>query len=198
MNRINALMLIAGLAAVPAAGSLDAQQRDAARPRAMAARGMMSPDIAGRIIAMRSQLELTDAQVDRLTAIQKKYIAQNRTALDRLKASRGDSTARPRMTRPDAARRDSLRNLTEAQRIERQQKVLAERKAWLEAHPEIEQSRKQLQQNVEAQRKEISEVLTDAQRQKLEQRMERGRKMGRDGRAGRRPGAPRTPRDSSR
>jgi hypothetical protein len=195
MNRINALILIAGMAALPAAGSLDAQQREAARPRAMAAGRMPSPDMAGRIIAMRSQLELTDEQVTRLTAIQKKYIAQNRTALDRLKASRGDSTARPRMMRPDAARRDSLRNMTESQRIERQQKMLAERKAWIEAHPEIEQSRKQLRENMEAQRKEVSAVLTDAQRATLEQRMERGRKMGRDGR---RPGAARTPRGSTR
>ena len=195
MNRTNALILIAGRAARPAAGSLDAQQREAARPRAMAAGRMASPDMAGRIIAMRSQLELTDEQVTRLTAIQKKYIAQNRTALDRLKASRGDSAARPRMMRPDAARRDSLRNMTESQRIERQQKMLAERKAWIEAHPEIEQSRKQLRENMEAQRKEVSAVLTDAQRARLEQRMERGRKMGRDGR---RPGAARTPRDSTR
>jgi hypothetical protein len=195
MHRINAFVFLLAVAALPAAGTLQAQQREHARPRAMGARGMMAPDAAGRIIAMRSRLELTDDQVARLTAIQKKYIERNRTAMDRLKAARGDSTARPRAMRPTPALRDSLRQMTESQRIERQQKMLAERKAWIEAHPEIEQSRKQFRENFEAQRKEIAEVLTAEQRARLEQRMERGRKMGREGR---RPGAARTPRDSGR
>ena len=195
MNRINAFILLLGVAALPAAGTLQAQQRENARPRAMAARRMASPDAAGRIIAMRSRLELTDNQVARLTAIQKKYIERNRTAMDRLKATRGDSSARPRVARPNPARRDSIRQMTESQRIERQQKMLAERKAWIEAHPEIEQSRKQIRENFEAQRKEISDVLTADQRARLEQRMERGRKMGAEGR---RPGRARTQRDSTR
>ena len=196
MNRFNTCILIAGLAALPAANSLEAQQpRQPARARAMAGPGMPSPDAAGRIIAMRGRLELTDEQVTRLTAIQKKYIERNRTAVDRLKASRGDSAGRPRATRPDSARMDSLRNMTELQRIERQQKLLAERKAWIEAHPEIEQSRKQLRENMESQRREIEAVLTDAQRAKLQEGRERGRMMNR---AGRRPGRPRGQRDSTR
>ena len=135
---------------MPLAGVATAQQSQEHGDRAKAEwgrgdRGGRRFDPVGRILELKGELGLSDDQVSALTRIQTKYADQNRPLIERLRAERGDSG--------EARGRDR-----------------ADRKAWVEAHPEAAKAMKELRENGKAMRKEVHEVLTEDQRTKLEQR----------------------------
>ncbi|HEU0052777.1 MAG TPA: hypothetical protein VFQ39_06355 [Longimicrobium sp.] len=124
------------------------------------------------LIERRQQLNLTDDQVRRLTAVQQRLETENRPLLDQLRGLRGPDGARPR----------ERGELTQEQR----QQLRAQREQIRErARPVAEK----LRANRESAMREVQSILTDAQKQQLRQfRQEHGRKgrEGREGREGRR------------
>lgn len=163
MLRIRTLVLAAGLLALPFA----VQAQDTARTKQQRSRAEMlertvRPMPVARLIAMRSELQLTDEQVARLTAIQNKYQDLNQPHLDTLRATRREA----------------------------REKMQAERKAQREANPELAANRKQLLENAKAARAEVEAVLTAEQEALIEQRMQRRRgERGRTGARGTASGA---------
>lgn len=136
-----------------------------------------------RLIAQRERLQLTDAQVQRLEAIDRDLRTRNASVQQQLaalfpeRAQRAEG-ARPRgerRARPDSAQRAERRarrpELTEAQREEMRQRRQ-------QAQPLVQQMR----QNTEAALTQARSVLTAEQqrqvRQMMERRGERGQRRG--------------------
>jgi len=106
---------------------------------------------AARLLAQRSELGLSNDQVERLEAIRTKYEARNRPLVEKLRAAHGE---RPRV-------RDSA--------------GVRERRQRFEATPELKTTMEALKKNREEASKESMAVLTSAQRERVEQRMEERR-----------------------
>ncbi|MEO8227582.1 MAG: Spy/CpxP family protein refolding chaperone [Gemmatimonadota bacterium] len=178
MNRLSAIA-VAALLALPLGSAAYGQKPARPQPGAEAGRpGAMPGSMVQHLIAIRSELQLTDAQVTRLNAIQQKYQDQNRPVLDRMRAARPDSAMRHGLTR------DSVQKLTPEQRTEMRRKMQDDRQAYVKAHPEVTEARKQLRDNMQAERKEVNDVLTADQRTLLRQHMAAGRRMGAGNRMG--------------
>lgn len=150
--------------------------------------GMGSP--VQRMLAQRERLKLTDAQVQRLEAIDRDLQSRNAPLHQQLatifpeRAARGPRPegARPqgeRRARPDSAQRAERRRerpqLTEAQREQMRQRRE-------QARPVMEQ----LRQSSEAALTQARSVLTAEQQQMVRERMERRSGRG-EGRRGERP-----------
>ena len=180
MKRIPLLALM-GLLALPVTGTLQAQQPNetthvhADSGRHFGARGMpgmrampgMRGGFAGRLLAQRSELKLSDRQVAQLTEIQKKYQDRNRAL----------------MTQARGARTDADRERMQAERKATRERMKTEREEYLKAHPEVRKSMDQLRENRMNEQKDVEGVLTAEQKATLKQRMEqmqrRGDKTGR-------------------
>lgn len=172
MNRLSAIAA-AALLALPFGSAAHGQEPARPQPGADAGRpGDMPGSMVQHLIAIRSELKLTDAQVTRLNAIQQKYQDRNRPTLDRMRAARPDSGMRRGLTR------DSLQKLTPEQRTEMRRKMQDDRQAYVKAHPEVTEARKQLRDNMQAERKEVNDVLTADQRALVRHHMAAGRRMG--------------------
>ena len=184
MKRIPLLALM-GLLALPVTGTLQAQQpnesthvhADSGRhfgARAMPGmRGMrampgMRGGFAGRLLAQRSELKLSDRQVAQLSEIQKKYQERNQAL----------------MTQARGARTDADRERMQAERKATRERMKTAREEYLKAHPEVRKSMDQLRENRTNEQKDVEGVLTAEQKATLKQRMEqmqrRGDKAGRD------------------
>ncbi len=181
MKRIPLLALM-GLLALPVTGALQAQQPNetyhvhADSGRRIGARlgmhGMhgqhaMRGGFAARLLARRSELNLTDRQVAQLSEIQKKYQERNEAL----------------MTQARGARTDADRERMQAERKETRERMQAERQEYLKAHPEVRKSMDQLRENRKNEQKDVEGVLTAEQKATIKQRMEQmdqpGRKLGR-------------------
>lgn len=173
MKRLNALVL-AGLLALPFAATAQAQQpTEHPRPRAQAEMGRRGrPDMAGRMIAMRSELKLSDEQVARLTDLQRTYREKNVPIMQSFRGARPDSGIARRHPRFN---RDSLKALTPDQRKEMRKDMQARREAYLKAHPEVREAQKQMRENMQSMRKDVNAVLTPDQRDQLKQHFEQQR-----------------------
>lgn len=168
MKPINAFVLAATMLALPLAGAGAQQKADSMRHRPGAGMAMErsgAPDMAGHVLALRSELKLTDAQVSRLTAIQKKYAEKNTKLHEKLRSEMG-TTARPRVVRPDSGARP-----TPGQRGEMRQRMQADREAFRKAHPALVETQKELRETAREMRKEVSAVLTEAQKAAIWDRM---------------------------
>ncbi len=92
MTRISTFLLAAGLAAMPLAGNLEAQETDSVRRPGAAARSAAAmrgaPNAAARILTMREDLKLSAEQVARLEALEQKQSEQNRSAMAQMQALR--------------------------------------------------------------------------------------------------------------
>lgn len=144
MNRINAFLFAATIVAVPLASAEAQDKVDSIRRRPgkmVTIDRRVGPDFAGRIIAMKSDLKLTDDQVAKLTVIQKKYVDINSVEREKVRSER--------------TKADSGNAMTEEQRREMRQKM--------------EGTRKEFMKNHEASRKEVLDVLTDEQESQLKQ-----------------------------
>lgn len=230
MNRIQAFLLAAAIVALPLGSAAAQDKADSVRrgpgraampgrPGMMMGRGM-APDMAGRVLSLRSELNLTDRQVERLTAIQKEYAAKNDEAISRLRSAQ-DKEIQKRRDRQDEVRkmtveerqkvieqrreeleerRDDRREATEKAREERREemeKVREERmKEFAKAHPELAKAQREVMKTNQDAAKEIRDVLTDEQEKKLEERMQARRGEMRENLRERRPGraAPGRPR----
>ena len=192
MSRFTSLALAAGLLAVPfATGSAQAGARDTVRARARIQadgprhnmRAMRMAPIQ-RLLAQRERLELTDAQVTRLTAIQTRYADLNKPHLETLKAARSDTAGRARPARPAGSP-----PMTPEQRLEMRQQMLDRQKAFLAAHPEVSRAHAAIAENSRKAQDEVQSILTDEQKALLKQRMDRRERMrpGTPGPAQRRP-----------
>lgn len=189
MKRIPLLALM-GLLALPVTGTLQAQQpnesthvhADSGRhfgARAMPGmRGMrampgMRGGFAGRLLAQRSELKLSDRQVAQLTEIQKKYQERNQAL----------------MTQARGARTDADRERMQAERKATRERMKTAREEYLKAHPEVRKSMDQLRENRQNEQKDVEGVLTAEQKATLKQRMEQMQRRG-PGRAWSRDSAP--------
>jgi flagellar biosynthesis GTPase FlhF len=179
MKRIPLLALM-GLLALPVTGALQAQQpnetthvhadsgrRVGARAGMPGMRGMrgtpgMRGGFAGRLLARRSELNLTDRQIAQLSEIQKKYQERNQAI----------------MTQARGARTDADRQRMQAERKETRERMQAERQEYLKAHPEVRKSMDQLKENRKNEQKDVDAVLTAGQKATLKQRMEQMRRPG--------------------
>lgn len=176
MKRIPLLALM-GLLALPVTGTLQAQQPSAtnhvhadsgrrvgARAGMRGMRGMpgMRGGFAGRLLAQRSQLNLTDRQVAQLSEIQKKYQERNQAL----------------MTQARGARTDADRERMQAERKATRERMKAQREQYLKAHPEVRKSIEQLQENRKSEQKDVEGVLTAEQKATLKQRMEQMQRPG--------------------
>jgi Spy/CpxP family protein refolding chaperone len=173
------LLALMGLLALPVTGTLQAQQPNetthvhADSGRHFGARGGMHGmrgmrgGFAGRLLAQRNELNLTDRQVSQLSEIQRKYQERNRAL----------------MTEARGARTDADRERMQAERKATRERMQAEREEYLKAHPEVRKSMDQLRENREHERKDVEGVLTAEQKATLQQRMEQaqrpGKKLGR-------------------
>jgi hypothetical protein len=104
MNRIYALALAAGLAALPFAGNAQAQQADSVkRQRAPQAAMAMrqGPNAAGRILALREELKLTSEQVSRLESLQKQQADQHKRVMEQTEAARKQMRENAEVTRKE-------------------------------------------------------------------------------------------------
>lgn len=181
MSRINAFIFATTVLALPLS-SAEAQEKTDSVRRRPGSEAMLdrrrAPDMAGRILEMRSELKLTDAQVSRLTSIQKEYGEKNAKLLEKVRSTRG-ADLKARGERPD-----SVRQMTPEQRQETRKRMQAEREAFEKAHPELAETRREMAKNNEAASKEIRDVLTDEQEAQLRQRMAERRDGGFRGRRG--------------
>jgi Spy/CpxP family protein refolding chaperone len=175
MKRLNALAL-AGLLALPFAGSVQAQQPvDHPRPHAPAElRRHRGPDMANRLISMRSELNLNDAQVARITEIQSSYRQKNAPLMARLRGARPDSGFG---RRHPGFNRDSVRAMTPDQRKEMRDTMRARHEDYLKAHPEVREAGKELRANMQSMRKDIDSVLSSEQRAQLKERFQQQREQ---------------------
>jgi Spy/CpxP family protein refolding chaperone len=177
MKRIPLLALM-GLLALPVTGALQAQQpseqthahadslhRDGPRPGMRGTRGAMRGGFAGRLLAQRSQLNLTDRQVTQLTAIRDKYQERNQAL----------------MTQARGARTDADRQRMQAERKAARERMQAERQEYLKAHPEVRKAMDQLRENRKNEQKDVESVLTAEQKSMIKQRMERMQQFQRQG-----------------
>lgn len=174
MKRIPLLALM-GLLALPVTGTLQAQQpseqshahADSGRrnsPRG-AMRGAMRGGFAGRLLAQRSQLNLTDRQVTQLTEIRNKYQERNQAL----------------MTQARGARTDADRQRMQDERKAARERMQAERQEYLKAHPEVRKAMDQLRENRKSEQKDVESVLTAQQKATIKQRMERMQQFQRQG-----------------
>ena len=169
MKRIPLLALM-GLLALPVTGALQAQhpnetthvhadsgRRVGARAGMRGMHGMpgMRGGFAGRLLAQRSELNLTDRQVAQLSEIQKKYQERNRAL----------------MTQARGARTDADRQKMQAERKATRERMKTERDEYLKAHPEVRKSMDQLRENRQNEQKDVEGVLTAEQKATLKQRM---------------------------
>lgn len=144
------------------------------------AMGAMRPGAPGQgrmvdwILEHRQELQLTDAQVQRLEQIKQDLAQRNAPLLAQLRQLGWGDSARMRPPRGDSAARDSLR----ARRMQLRE----------QARPIVEQ----LRENARAAMEQVRQVLTEEQRQKLRSLWAQER-PGRQGMLRRRPlgrGAP--------
>lgn len=185
MKRIPLLALM-GILALPVTGTLQAQQpteqshvhADSGRrngPRAGIQgprgamrgqmRGAMRGGFAGRLLAQRSQLNLTDRQVTQLTEIRNKYQERNQAL----------------MTQARGARTDADRQRMQDERKAARERMQAERQEYLKAHPEVRKAMDQLRENRKSEQKDVESVLTADQKATIKQRMERMQQFQRQG-----------------
>lgn len=135
-----------------------------------------------RMLAQRERLKLTDAQVQRLEAIDRDLRARNEPLRQQLvsifpERARRAEGARPRgerRTRPDSAQRAERR-----QRGERPQLTDAQRQQMQQRRAQAEPVMQQLRQNTEAALTQARSVLTAEQQAQVDQW--RQRRGGRDG-----------------
>jgi Spy/CpxP family protein refolding chaperone len=160
-----AVAAVAALAFV-AGSPLAAQTSDQAAPPAQQApdgpRGPGRRMMAGpaeMVLSERDELQLTADQVQRLEKIRDGYAEKNRPLMDELRGAFGP---------PPAA--DSAAPAPEDRRQAFEQRR-AQREAYLKAHPEAAKAMRQLRDARQAERKEVTGVLTSAQRDKLRQTM---------------------------
>jgi hypothetical protein len=139
------------------------------------------------LINRRQQLNLTDAQVQRLTAIQQRLESQNRPLMERLRAQR-QQAGLPEMRRPQQGERgQAARGRRQGERRQRPQLTEQQRQALTRFREQSQPLRQQIQQNVQAAARDARAVLTEQQRQQVQQLMERrGRRGGRRDGQGRR------------
>jgi hypothetical protein len=182
MKRIPLLALM-GILALPVTGALQAQQpteqshvhadsgrRNGPRTGMQGPRGamrgpMMRGGFAGRLLAQRSQLNLTDRQVTQLTEIRNKYQERNQAL----------------MTQARGARTNADRQRMQDERKAARERMQAERQEYLKAHPEVRKAMDQLRENRKSEQKDVESVLTAEQKATIKQRMERMQQFQRQG-----------------
>jgi ribonuclease E len=143
-----------------------------------------------RMLSQRERLKLTDAQVQRLQAIDRDLQARNAPLQQQLasifpeRAQRAAAGAQgERRARPDGARRGERR-----QRGERPQLTEAQRQQMQQRRAQAEPVMQQLRQNGEAALTQARSVLTAEQQAQVNQWMERRGERGEGRRDGRREG----------
>ncbi|HYH80649.1 MAG TPA: hypothetical protein VEX86_12670 [Longimicrobium sp.] len=141
------------------------------------------------LIARRQQLNLSDAQVQRLTAIQQRMQSQNQALMERLRAQRRQAGLPEMAPARGEGGRDAQRGERRQRgtRAQRPQLTEQQREALRRFRQQSEPTRQQIMQNRQAALRDAQAVLTEQQRQQVQQWMsQRGRRGGRDGHQGRR------------
>lgn len=133
------------------------------------------------LINRRQQLNLTDAQVQRLTAIQQRLESQNRTLMERLRTQR-QQAGLPELRQP-RGEGEGRAARPRRERGERPQLTEQQRQALQRFREQAQPIREQIRQNQQAAVREAQGVLTEQQRQQVQQWMSqhRGRRGGAEG-----------------
>jgi Spy/CpxP family protein refolding chaperone len=162
-----AVLLLAGVVALPATASAQATDTTQAPggPKAAdsAGRGPRMGGPAARLLAHRSELQLTDDQVKQLEAIRTKYDQKDTPLRDQLHqaiGAMGDSTH----PRPD------FQSMSPDERRQAMRQMRREHRQYLSQHPEVANALKQLRADRDSARKEALAVLTPSQRDQVKQR----------------------------
>jgi Spy/CpxP family protein refolding chaperone len=135
------------------------------------------------LIARRQELGLTDAQVQRLQAIQQRAESQTRPLFDRLRALREQTPGLPQMRGPRPQPGQNAQPGQRPARPARPQLTDEQKQALQKLREQSKPIFDQLRQNREATMRDVQSVLTDQQKQKLQQwRSEhRGQRDGGEG-----------------
>lgn len=167
---ISALALV--VLALPA--TVDAQTRPersgAAEHRDRADRaGMPARDPAARILGLRDQLGLSDAQAAQIGGIGDRLREQNAPLLQQLSAARDSMRVRAEQMTPE--QREAMRERMRAGRQDRaggaRQRTGSALPARADMPEEIRQLMEQVRTNTRNATQQIQDVLTDEQREKL-------------------------------
>jgi Spy/CpxP family protein refolding chaperone len=150
-----ALPAVATAQAEPKAPAQQPKQHAMGQHRGMG--GMGGP--AGMLLSYRTDLKLTDDQVQKLETIRSTYQQKNRPLMEQLRPMRGDSQSRA-----------DLRQMTPEQR----QQALEQMRARAQT-PEVKKALQELRANRQAAAKEARAVLTADQQKWVDQRLEQRR-----------------------
>ena len=162
-------LALAGLTALtlPASGSAQTPQPERGRMGGPAGMGQPGEGHAARVLEMREQLGLTEAQVAQIRGIQARLEEQNAPLIAQVTAAREKMrTERQQMT---AEQRQAMRERMQAER----QQMTAEQRAQLRQRPgagmpeELRPVMEQLRTNNQAAMEQIRAVLSAEQNEKL-------------------------------
>jgi hypothetical protein len=167
-------LALAGLTALtlPASGNAQVPQQERGRMGNQAGMGQPGEAPAARILELREQLGLTDAQVERIRGIQARLEEQNAPLLAQMTAAREQMrTERQQMT---AEQRQAMRERMQAER----QQMTPEQRAQMRQRPgaaragagmpeELQPMMEQLRTNNQSARDQIHAVLSAEQQEKL-------------------------------
>jgi hypothetical protein len=154
------LALAAAVLALPGAVSAQTNDTSGAAQGAQQADSVRHGRVGGPaawILSRRTELKLTDDQVQKLEAIRTRYDGKNQPYRDKLRQAWGDSAA----ARPD------FRTMSRSERRQAVRQMREQRRQYLAEHPDVADALKQLRANQDAARKEALAVLTPAQRDEM-------------------------------
>lgn len=137
------------------------------------------------LIARRQELNLTDAQVQRLTAIQQRVESQNRVLGERLRAQRqasGLPDFRPQPGQRAIPGQSQDPEAMRARRGQRPQLTDAQREQLRRFHEQAKPTMDEMRTNMQSAMREVQGVLTEQQRTQIQQwHREHGGRRGRRG-----------------
>lgn len=178
MKSFFGMALAAALVAVPVA--LEAQTAPAPQAQEQTAR-RMGPAPMERVLRLRAELGLTDAQVAQIQAIGQRLQEQNRPLVEQLRAAGVFPGAQ--LTPEQRERmRERMQNLTPEQREQMRQRMEQRRAEGARPGPmgrqipeELRPVVEQLRQNNRAAAEQVRSVLTPEQRTRLQELMQQRR-----------------------
>jgi Spy/CpxP family protein refolding chaperone len=153
--------LAVGLA-LPAVATAQAEPKAPAqqpKQHAMGRQHMGMGGPAGMLLSYRTDLKLTDDQVQKLEAIRSTYQEKNRPLMEQIRPMRGDSQSRA-----------DLRQMSPEQRQQAREQMRARAQT-----PEVKKALQELRANRQAAAKEARAVLTADQQKWVDQRLEQRR-----------------------
>ena len=164
MNRMHALILAAAVGALPL-GTAAAQDKEDAPRRGPGRAGMMmgrgrGADMAGRVLELRSELKLTERQVEQLTRIQKEYAAKQTDAIQKLRSAQ-DEEIRIRREREDEVRQMPVE--------ERRELMEKRREEMDEQREEMEKQREERKESLKKSREDRREAMEELRDQRMKE-----------------------------